>query len=328
MAIDVRKLIEAGVHFGHQRSKWCPKMAPYIWGERNKTHLIDISKTATQLEQASQFLHSIVASGKQVLFLGTKRAAQDTIKKIGLESKMPYVDHRFVGGTLTNWSQVRKSLTRLLHLEDVLAKSKDAQFYTKKELSIFNKMVARLDRYVGGLRNFVFNELGAIVVVDVDKERSAVLEASAMNIPIVALVDTNTDPSLIDYVIPANDDSPQAIETIFSYLQDAVNSALVSAEKAKQEKKQAASDKRAASEQNQDGHRDIVNPNVDESAISSTFGTEDSSEEIVPTPASKKSARSPRPLSAKPSGTPGRKNIGEGNSGNRASAFPRAKKQG
>src|SRR5215471_8469905 len=110
MAVDVRKLIEAGVHFGHQRSKWCPKMKPYIWGERNKTHLIDLFKTAAQLERASEFLHTVVASGKQVLFLGTKRAAQAIIKKVGTDTGMPYVDHRFVGGTLTNWPQVRKSL--------------------------------------------------------------------------------------------------------------------------------------------------------------------------------------------------------------------------
>jgi len=317
MAVDVRKLIEAGVHFGHQRSKWCPKMKPYIWGERNKTHLIDLFKTATQLEKASEFLHAIVASGKQVLFLGTKRAAQDIIKKAGTETKMPYVDHRFVGGTLTNWSQVRKSLTRLLHLEDVLAKSKEAQFYTKKELSVYNKMVFKLERYVGGLRNLSFNDLGAIVVVDVEKERSAILEAAAMNVPIVALVDTNTDPSLIDYVIPANDDSPQAIEAVFSHLQDAVQSALVAAEKAKSEKRQAAAEKKALSE------RENVETEASpgESAISSTFGTEDTAE--IETP--KKPQRTARVIPAKPATTV-RKNTGEG--GGRVSAASRTKKQG
>lgn len=316
MAVDIRKLIEAGVHFGHQRSKWCPKMKPYIWGERNKTHLIDISKTAVQLERASEFLYSIVASGKKVLFLGTKRAAQDVIKKVGTETKMPYVDHRFVGGTLTNWSQVRKSLTRLLHLEDVLAKSKDVQFYTKKELSIFNKMVARLERYVGGLRNFVYNDLGAIVVVDVEKERSAILEASAMNVPIVALVDTNADPSLIDYVIPANDDSPQSIEMIFSTLQEAVQSALIVAEKAKAEKKQAG-EKKISAEQ-EVSETETVSA-VDESSLSASFGTEDAVEEVADAP--KKTARPVRPSTAKPT-TVARKKTSD-----RISAAGRTKKQ-
>jgi len=244
MPVDVRKLIESGVHFGHQKSRWCPKMKYYIWGVRNDTHLIDISKTAAQIEKTMIFLQDVVKGGKQILFLGTKKAAQDIVKKAAQETNMPYVNHRWIGGTFSNNSQVRKSLTKLLHLEDVLARAKDVQFYTKKELNIFQKMVARLERYVGGLRNFIFSELGAIVVVDVARENSAVLEAASMKIPIVALVDTNIDPSLIDYVIPANDDSPQSINIIFEYLVDAVQKGLQERADLKEAQKKASAEKK------------------------------------------------------------------------------------
>jgi small subunit ribosomal protein S2 len=237
MSVDIRGLVDAGVHFGHQKSRWCPKMKLYIWGIRNNTHLIDIAKTASQIELATKFLSDITSQGKQILFIGTKRSAQDIIKAAATQTKMPYVNHRWIGGTLSNYIQVKKSLTKLLHLEDVLAKSKEAQFYTKKELNIFQKMVDRLDRYVGGLRSLRFADLGAIVVVDIDKERSAVLEAAFMGIPIVALVDTNADPSLIDIVVPANDDSPKSIAAVMRYLEQAVQSGITLFEKAKAEKK-------------------------------------------------------------------------------------------
>jgi small subunit ribosomal protein S2 len=237
MSVDIRMLVDAGVHFGHQKSRWSPKMKPYIWGIRDNTHLIDVAKTATQMEQAAKFLSNITAEGKQVLFIGTKKAAQDIIKATAATTKMPYVSHRWIGGTLSNHSQVKKSLTKMLHLEDVLAKSKEVQFYTKKELNVVQKMVDRLDRYVGGLRSLRFSDLGAIVVVDIDKERSAVLEAAFMGIPIIALVDTNADPSLIDIIIPANDDSPKSITVVIHYLEQATQNGTALFEKTKAEKK-------------------------------------------------------------------------------------------
>ncbi len=218
--IDFRQLVKAGVHFGHQTSRWCPKMAYYIWGYKNNTHLIDVSKTAYQLEKAAQFLESVAAEGKQILWVGTKRAAQGIIEKVALQLRMPYVTHRWVGGTFCNYSQVKKSITKLLHYLDILAKSDKAGFYTKKELNVFQKMVHRLEKNVGGIRSMQW-PIGAIVIVDIIKEESALKEAAAMGIPVVALVDTNADPSLVNYVIPANDDAAQSIGILIDYLADA-----------------------------------------------------------------------------------------------------------
>lgn len=222
--IDFRKLVEHGVHFGHQTSRWNPRMQPYIWGHRNGIHLIDVSKTAHQLEQAAKFLHDITAEGKTVLWVGTKKPAAATIEAAGKRVNMPYVRTRWVGGTLTNHSQVKKSVTRLLHFEDVLAKSVEAAdkyHYTKKELNTFQKLIQRLEKGVGGIRNLRW-PLGAVVVVDVKKECTAIKEAKFAGIPVVAMVDTNCDPSDVDFVIPANDDSPRSIEFIINFLAEAV----------------------------------------------------------------------------------------------------------
>lgn len=241
----IRQLVKAGVHFGHQTSRWCPKMAPYIWGFKNKVHLIDVSKTAFQLEKAAQFLELIAAEGRPILWIGTKKAAQRVIKDQATTLKMPYVNHRWIGGTLSNHAQVKKSLTRLLHYEDILVKSKEVSYYTKKELNTFQKIVNRLDRSVGGIRNLTW-PMGAVVVVDVTKEQSAVREAVSVGIPIVAIVDTNADPSLIDYVIPANDDSPQSIGVIIDYLGVAVSKGKEAAKKVAAEKQKEEKDARAA----------------------------------------------------------------------------------
>ncbi|MGB8367346.1 MAG: 30S ribosomal protein S2 [Candidatus Babeliales bacterium] len=220
--IDFRQLVKVGIHFGHQTSRWCPKMAPYIWGFKNKVHLIDVSKTAFQLEKASQFLEKIAAKKEQILWVGTKKSARDTIFKVAAKLNMPYVNHRWIGGTLSNYSQVRKSVTKLLHYEDVVAKAEKFPHYTKKELNTFQKIINRLKKSIGGIVDLKW-PVGAVVIVDVEKEQSAVREAAVMGVPIVAIVDTNGDPSLVDYVIPANDDAPQAIEFIMDYLAKAVS---------------------------------------------------------------------------------------------------------
>ncbi|MCL4380041.1 30S ribosomal protein S2 [Candidatus Dependentiae bacterium] len=221
--IDFRKLVEHGVHFGHQTSRWNPRMQPYIWGHRNGIHLIDVSKTAFQLEKAAKFLHDVAAEGKTVLLVGTKKAAQGAIENAGKRLGMPFVRSRWVGGTLTNYSQVKKSVTRLLHFEDVLAKSTtdEQSHYTKKELNTYSKITQRLEKGVGGIRSLRM-PLGAVIVVDVRKESTAVKEAQFAGVPVVAMVDTNCDPSAIDFVIPANDDAPRAIEFIINFLADAI----------------------------------------------------------------------------------------------------------
>jgi len=243
--MDLRELIAVGAHFGHQTSRWCPKMDRYIWGHKNNVHLIDVSKTAQELERAAKFLETAAAQGKTILFVGTKKAAQEAIKSVAERVNMPHVTHRWVGGTLSNYSQVKKSVTKLLHFEDVIGRAAKFPHYTKKEFNTFSKLVERLKKSVGGIRHLSW-PLGAVVVVDVLKEKSAIKEATAMGIPVVALVDTNGDPSNVNYVIPANDDAPRVIKLLVDYLGDAVlagkeQAAQVKAEKAeKVEKAEAA----------------------------------------------------------------------------------------
>lgn len=217
--IDFRNLVKAGVHFGHQSSRWCPRMAPYIWGQKNSVHLINVAKTAHQLEKAAKFIENIVGEGKTVMWIGTKKPAQAVIRQAAGTVAMPYVTHRWIGGTLTNNSQVKKSVTKYLHLKDVIAKT-DRGHYTKKELNTFQKNVDRLEKNIGGIVKLNW-PVGAIVVVDVRKEASAIKEAVCMGIPVVALIDTNGDPLGIDHVIPGNDDSPKAIKILIDYLVEA-----------------------------------------------------------------------------------------------------------
>jgi small subunit ribosomal protein S2 len=241
--IDYKKLIEAGVHFGHQKTRWCPKMKPYIWGQRKGVHLIDISKTAQSLEKAVKFLEGVAAEGKTILWVGTKPAAQPIIEKIGMDLNVPYISYRWVGGLLTNNSQVKKSVTKFLHYEDVLQRS-DEFPYTKKELSILKKNVDRLRRTIGGIIKLSW-PVGAVVVVDVKRESTAVKEALQCGVPVVALVDTNSDPAGIDYVIPGNDDSPKSVKLILDYLAEAVQKGQEVARKAKEAKKAAAEEEKA-----------------------------------------------------------------------------------
>lgn len=257
--IDFRQLIDAGLHFGHQKSRWCPKMKPFIWGHRGGIHLIDISKTAHALEKTAAFLESIVARGETILWVGTKKSAKEVVGVVGRDLKMPYVNYRWVGGTITNYHQVKKAVTKLMHYEDILdraAKSENT-VYTKKELGRFEKLSQRLERSVGGLKDLRM-PIGAVVLLDVKKEHTALLEANGAGIPVVALVDTNADPSGIDFVIPGNDDSTKGIKFVLDYLQAAAKKGLAQkAEVAKQAKheeemKAAAKkqDKVASSEEN------------------------------------------------------------------------------
>lgn len=218
--IDFSKLIKVGLHFGHQTSRWSPKMAPYIWGHRNGVHLIDVSKIAFNLEKAARFLEETAAKGETILWVGTKKSASKAISEFAQKMDMPYVEHRWVGGTITNFYQVKKAVTKFLHYEDIVAKAEES-VYTKKEISLFMKTADRLKNIVGGLKNLTL-PIGAVVVVDVKKEATAVLEAVAAGVPVVGLVDTNSDPKGVDYVIPGNDDSEKGISFILEHLSAAV----------------------------------------------------------------------------------------------------------
>ena len=240
--IDFKKLVKAGVHFGHQRSRWNPKMAPYIWGYRDKIHLIDISRTAFQLEKSAKFLTEIASQGKQVLWVGTKKAAVGAITEAGTRLGDPSVINRWLGGTLTNFSQIKKSVTKYLHMKDIVEKS-DSSRNTKKELNLMAKQQDKMGRVVEGIVPLKW-PIGALVVVDVKCERAAVREAVAAGIPVVALVDTNCDPTPIDYVIPGNDDAPRSVKVIIDYLVEAVEKGKAVAAKrklaAQEEKAKAA----------------------------------------------------------------------------------------
>lgn len=217
--VDLKHLIDAGVHFGHKTSRWSPKMAGYIWGSRNGVHLIDVSKTAFLLQKAGERLYEIAKNGGQILLVGTKKSAREVMKKAATDLNMPSVVDRWIGGTLTNSEQVKKAATRLLHLRDVMGKS-DIHL-GKKELSMLTKEVARLERNVGGIIDLAYPP-AALVIVDAKKEYSAIREASYIGIPVIGLVDTNTNPEGVTCVIPGNDDSPRAVACIITYLAEQI----------------------------------------------------------------------------------------------------------
>lgn len=242
--MDYKKLIEAGVHFGHQRTRWCPLMKPYIWGLRSGIHLIDVSKTLQSLEKAGKFLEQVAAEGKPVLWVGTKPAAQKIIAEVAQKLDCPFITYRWVGGLLTNHTQVKKSLLKMFNYEDVLNKAEDYR-YTKKELNLFRKIVEKLNKTLNGVRTLNW-PVGAVVIIDAKKENTALKEAIQSQAPTVALVDTNTDPSDIDFVIPGNDDSPKSIRIITEYLATFVERGkATAAENAKKAKKEAEAKKAA-----------------------------------------------------------------------------------
>lgn len=217
--LNLQEMLQTGIHFGHKTSRWCPKMRPYIWGSKNKIHLIDIAKTAALLEKIGTITKEVTSKGGVFLFVGTKKAAQPIIQKVATSVKMPFVINRWVGGTLSNFDQVKKAITRLLHLRDVVTKS--AGYYKKKEIVMIQKEIERLEKNVGGIIDLSFPP-AALIIIDAKKERAAVKEASALGIPVIAMVDTNTDPEGVSHIIPANDDSPKAIEFVLSYIENRI----------------------------------------------------------------------------------------------------------
>lgn len=234
MSIDLKQLLEVGIHFGHKTSRWSPQMRPFIWGSRNKVHLIDISKTAFLLERAGAFAKSLAAEGGEILFVGTKKPAQALVKQAALNLGMSYVVHRWIGGTLSNFEQVKKAITRLLHFQDVIKKNHGN--YKKKELVTMQKEVERLEKNIGGIIHLGYPP-AAIIVVDGKKEHAVIKEASRLGIPIIGLIDTNTDPKGVTHVIPGNDDSPKSIEFVLNYLETEIKAGRSQFEQKKQEQR-------------------------------------------------------------------------------------------
>lgn len=218
--VSMKQFLEAGVHFGHQTRRWNPKMAEYIFAERGGIHIIDLQKTVKKTEEAYMFVRDIALNDGTVMFVGTKKQAQDTIKEEAERCGMFYVNNRWPGGMLTNFKTIRKSLNRLNKLYEM---RDDGTFdlLTKKEVSALNKEISDLEKNLGGVKNMT--ELpSCIFIVDTHKEHNAVLEARKLGIPVVAVVDTNCDPDDADYIIPGNDDAIRAIKLIASIMSSAV----------------------------------------------------------------------------------------------------------
>jgi len=240
--IDIKELIDAGVHFGHLTRKWNPNMASYVYSERNGVHIIDLYKTIAKMEEAGEALKKISASGRRIMYVATKKQAKEIIATNAESVHMPYITERWPGGMLTNFQTIRKAVKKMSNIDRM---KQDGSFdaLSKREQLQINRQRAKLEKNLGSISDMT-RLPGAIIVVDVKKEHIAVAEATKLNIPIFAMVDTNSDPRPIDYVIPSNDDASKSIEKVLTYLTAAIADGLAE-RKAGKEKKVAEKPKDA-----------------------------------------------------------------------------------
>ena len=228
--VDIKQLLEAGAHFGHKTERWHPKMAPYIHSKRGGTHIIDLTKTVINLEEALAFLTKTATAGKQVLLVGTKRQAQDAVKQTAEAVNMPYVTERWLGGMLTNWNTIGGRVKHLQDLENRMASGELANKYNKLEVQRFQEEIERMSVLYSGVKE-LNSRPGALFIVDIVSDINAVREANRLKIPIVAIVDTNADPGLVTYPIPANDDAVKTIQLILEYVKSAIAAGQAAAKK-------------------------------------------------------------------------------------------------
>jgi len=220
MSVTMRQMLEAGVHFGHQTRYWNPKMAEYIFGQRNKIHIVNLEKTLALYNDAMKYVRQLAANRGTILFVGTKRQARDIVQEEALRAGMPYVDHRWLGGMLTNYKTVKASIKRLKDME-AMAEDGTLDKMAKKEALNYQREIVKLERSLGGIKDM--NGLpDALFVIDVGYHKGAIAEAKKLGIPIIAVVDTNHNPEGVDYVIPGNDDSSRAIRLYARGVADAV----------------------------------------------------------------------------------------------------------
>jgi small subunit ribosomal protein S2 len=219
--ISMKQLLEAGVHFGHQTRRWNPKMAPYIFTERNGIYIIDLQKTVKKVEEAYDFIKSVSEEGKDVLFVGTKKQAQEAIQEEAVRCGMHFVNNRWLGGMMTNFTTIK---TRISKLEELEKMEQDGTFEVlpKKEVIKLKNEQGKLEKNLGGIKDMNANNIGALFVVDPRKEKNAISEAKILGIPVVAIVDTNCDPDEVDFVIPGNDDAIRAVKLITAKIADAI----------------------------------------------------------------------------------------------------------
>jgi small subunit ribosomal protein S2 len=223
-AATLRQLLEAGVHFGHQTSRWNPRMRPYIFTARNGIHIIDLQQTQRKLDEACDYVRNLVAGGQKILFVGTKKQAQDIIEEVCSRTGQPYVIHRWMGGMLTNFAVIQRRLRRLAELR-VMQQRGDFERMGSKEANVYRDDLERLERNFAGIADMT-RLPGALFVIDCKKERIAVSEAQRLGLPIVAITDTNCDPDVIDYVIPGNDDAIRSNRLIVSIIGEAISEGL------------------------------------------------------------------------------------------------------
>jgi len=221
VTVDIKALLEAGVHFGHKTSRWHPKMAPYIHSKRQDSHIIDLTKTVEGLDIALPFLTRVVANGKQVLFVGTKKHTKEIVKATAESLKQPYVTERWLGGILTNVTTVGNQIKKLKDLEKRMDSGDLEKRYNKLEVQRFQEEIDELELKYGGIKD-LSGKPGAIFVIDVLGDTNAIKEAKTIGVPVVAVVDTNADPTLVDYVIPANDDAIKGVHLLLDYVSQAI----------------------------------------------------------------------------------------------------------
>lgn len=222
VTVDIKALLEAGVHFGHKTSRWHPKMAPYIHSKRQDSHILDLTKTVEGLDKALSFLTKVAASGKQVLFVGTKKQAKDLVRTAAEKAGQPYVTERWVGGMLTNVDTMAQQIKKLKDLEKRMIAGDLEKRYNKLEVQRFQEEIDELNIKYGGIKN-LNGKLGAVVVLDVIADANAVKEAKTLGVPVVGVVDTNADPTPIDYIVPGNDDAIKGLQLLLDYFAAAVS---------------------------------------------------------------------------------------------------------
>ena len=295
--VSMKSLLEAGSHFGHQTHRWNPRMSTYIYSQRNGIHIIDLQQTLSLLIKACAFVESVIAKGQKVLFVGTKTQAQDSIKEEAVKCSMPYINQRWLGGTMTNFETIQARINHLLDLEDRQSKGEFAR-YQKKEALKLEEKINKLNRSLGGIKTLKTLP-GAIFVVDVGKDNIAILEAKKLGVPTVALVDTDCDPTPIDYPIPGNDDAIRSIRLVSTKIAEACNrGSLLRAAKEAEEEQAAAqaatemlvsADQKTTSSENQTSTSTETNElssnesNVDENTSIETSGSDTSTNESDPT---------------------------------------------
>jgi small subunit ribosomal protein S2 len=244
--VSMKQLLEAGVHFGHQTSRWNPKMRPYIFGARNGIHIIDLQQTVRMVKDVCAHVRDLIMGGGHVLFVGTKKQAQDSVREEAERCGMSYVHHRWLGGTLTNFQTVRQSIDRLKKLEEMANDPKIVEALTKKEMLSHSRERAKLERALGGIKD-IKKLPDAVFIIDPGQEAIAVREARKLGIKVIAIIDTDCDPDLVDYKIPGNDDAIRAIRLFCSLMAEAVNEGKALCDQAKMEAEAAQAE--AASEE-------------------------------------------------------------------------------